>query len=317
MERKLNPVESVEEQAVEHSPSASVMPDFTRPRYGYYHTIDSALASLSRAGVPPERITIKKVGPGWQQDRIVQQEPAPGTPLTGTVAVELTIEGEGLFYHLPTGMRELGPDPEREPGIQAFADLFDDPLEKAAHYVRQGGLYFDIRPEHPAGCAQWIRLFGIIPEDWPPESWYKLAILLPRLHFLAGREVGLRVALKLLLDLDVVALCWRQRRTPLTPQQFSRLGERASRLDVDLIVGDGLNDETTLDMTVGPISLSTYRKHQTSEGTRILQQICRLVLPYHLDYAVHWLVGDTTRAPRLGIDQENAILGVNTHLGRI
>jgi hypothetical protein len=30
---------------------------------------------------------------------------------------------------------------------------------------------------------------------------------------------------------------------------------------------------------------------------------------------VRWVVGDTHRAPRLGIDQENSVLGINTHLG--
>jgi hypothetical protein len=47
-----------------------------------------------------------------------------------------------------------------------------------------------------------------------------------------------------------------------------------------------------------------------------MQQVLHLVLPYHLEYVVRWLVGNTRRAPRLGIDQENAVLGINAHLGR-
>jgi predicted component of type VI protein secretion system len=232
------------------------------------------------------------------------------------VAIKLAVEGEGLFYHLPTGMRQLGPYPEQEPGLPELAALFDDPVEKAAYYVRQGGRYFDVRPENALGCARWIRLFGLAPEDWPGECWYTLAILLPCLHVLAGREAGLRLALKLLLELDVVALHWRQRRTPLLPAELSRLGERASRLDVDLIVGGGLADEAALEITVGPVSLPRYCQHQTAEGQHRLQQVLHLVLPYHLEYAVRWLVGNSQRAPRLGIDQENAVLGINSHLGR-
>jgi hypothetical protein len=247
---------------------------------------------------------------------VVQQEPAAGSPLTDDVAIELIVEGEGLFYHLPTGMRQSGPYPEQEPGIPELATLFDDPVEKAAYYVRQGGRYFDVRPENALGCARWIRLFGMAPEDWPGESWYTLAVLLPRLHVLAGCRGGLQLALKLLLELDIVALHWRQRRTPLLPADLSRLGARASRLDVDLIIGEALADEATLEITLGPVSLPTYRQHQTAEGQRRMRQVLHLVLPYHLHYAVHWLVGNTNRAPRLGIDAENAVLGINTHFGR-
>jgi hypothetical protein len=143
-------------QACAPSAAAPVMPDFVWPRHGFYHTIDSALASLSHAGVAPERITVKTAGHGWQTGRIVQQVPPEGAVLTHDAAVELTIEGEGLFDHLPTGMRALGPEPERQPGIQELASLFDDPVEKVAHYVRQGGLYFDVRPENTIGCSRLV-----------------------------------------------------------------------------------------------------------------------------------------------------------------
>ena len=302
--------------AVTRTPSASVMPDFTWPRYGFYHTLDSTLASLSCCGIAPERITITKAGPGWQRDRVVRQEPATGSPLTDIVAIELAVEGEGLFYHLPTGMRQLGPYPEQEPGIPELAALFDDQVEKAAYYVRHGGRYFDVRPENLPGCARWIRLFGIDPEDWPSESLYTLAVLLAHVHVLAGREAGLQLALRLLLGLEIVTLRWRQRCIPLCLEDLSRLGERASRLDVDFILGKELADEATLEMTLGPVSLPLYRQHQTAEGQRRIRQVLHLVLPYHLEYAVRWLVGNTSRAPRLGIDQENAVLGINSHLGR-
>jgi Type VI secretion, TssG len=297
-------------------PSEAVMPEVSRPQYGFYHTVDSALASLARAGIAPERITIRMAGRGWQKDRVVQQSPSAGSPLTDDVAVELTVEGDGLFSRLPTGMRELGPDPEREPGIHELAALVDDPIDKVASYVRQGGLYFDVQPDNAPGCARWIRLFGIDPGDWPRESWYPLAVLLPRLQDLAGREAGLRLALKVLLDLDVAAIDWRARRTRLSPEALSSFGERASRLGIDLIVGDGMEDEAALDITLGPVSLPVYRQHQTDEGVQRLRQVLHLLLSHHLEYAIRWLVGDTNRAPRLGIGEENALLGINTHFGK-
>jgi Type VI secretion, TssG len=313
-----NGAEAIEPGAPLPDPPASgaVMPDVSWPQYGFYHTVDSALASLARAGIAPERITLRRAGRGWQKDRVVQQSPSAGSPLTDDVAVELTVEGDGLFSRLPTGMRDLGPDPEREPGIHELAVLVDDPIDKAANYVRQGGLYFDVRPENALGCARWIRLFGIDPADWPKESWYPLAVLLPRLQDLAGGEAGLRLALKVLLDLDIATVNRRVRRTRLAPEALSRFGERASRLGIDLIVGDGVADEAALDITLGPVSLPIYRQHQTEEGRQRIHQVLHLLLPYHVVYAIRWLVGDPDRAPRLGIGEENALLGINAHFGR-
>jgi hypothetical protein len=296
--------------------SGVVMPDVSWPRYGFYHTVDSALASLARVGIAPERITLRRAGRGWQKDRIVRQSPSAGSPLTDDVAVELTVEGDGLFSRIPTGMRDLGPDPEREPGIHELAVLVDDPIDKAANYVCQGGLYFDVRPDNALGCARWIRLFGIDPSDWPKESWYRLAVLLPCLQDLAGRETGLQLTLKVLLDLDIATLNRRARRTRLSPEALSRFGERASRLGIDLIVGDGIADEAALDITLGPISLPIYRQHQTEVGKQRIRQVLHFLLPYHVAYAIRWLVGDPARAPRLGIGEDNALLGINTHFGR-
>jgi hypothetical protein len=38
-------------------------------------------------------------------------------------------------------------------------------------------------------------------------------------------------------------------------------------------------------------------------------------MPFHWAYEVEWLVRDNNRALRLGIETENAVLGVNSHLG--
>jgi hypothetical protein len=300
----------------ETSSPGAVMPDVSWPRYGFYHTADSALASLARAGIAPERITLRRAGRGWQKDRVVRQSPPAGSPLTDDVTVELAVEGDGLFSRLPIGMRDLGPDPEREPGVHELAALVDDPIDKVANYVRQGGLYFDVRPDNAPGCARWIRLFGIDPAEWPRESWYPLAVLLPRLQGLGGREAGLRLALKVLLGLNVAAIDRRARRTHLEPEALSRFGERASRLGIDLIVGDGMADEAAFDITLGPVSLPVYRQHQTAEGTQRIRQVLHLLLPAHVAYAIRWLVGDADRAPRLGIGEENALLGINAHFGR-
>jgi hypothetical protein len=290
-----------------------LMPELIRPRHGFHHTVDSALLTLLRMGVGTDRMTIRKAGRGWSRSRVIEQRPAAGAPLGRDAVVELTVEGDGMFLHLPVGMREASRDGEI--GTSELVSIFDDAVEKAAVHMRLGGLFFDVRPENPGGCARWIRLFGIEPEDWPKEKWYKLAILLPRLRYLTGRESGLRLSMRLLLDLEIASISWRPRRTLMDVSDRSLLGSRDSRLGVDLIVGDGIDDEALMEITLRAETLEKFRRHQTDEGQKRINRVMRLVAPYHWVYRFKWLIGDINRAPRLGIEIENAVLGVNSHLG--
>jgi hypothetical protein len=290
-----------------------LMPDMVSPRHGFHHTVDSALLTLLRLGIGTDRITIRKAGRGWRRSRVIEQQPAATTPRTQDMVVDLTVEGDGMFHHLPVGMREASR--EGEIGTCELVSIFDDAVEKAAVHMRLGGLFFDVRPENPGGCARWIRLFGIEPEDWPKEKWYKLAILLPRLRYLTGRELGLRLSMRLLLDLEIATISWRPRRTLMDASDRSLLGAAMSRLGVDLIIGDGIDDEALMEITLRAETLEKFRSHQTDEGQKRINQVMRLVAPYHWVYRFKWMIGDINRAPRLGEEIENAVLGVNSHLG--
>jgi hypothetical protein len=292
-----------------------LMPDLIRPRHGFNHTVDSALLTLLRLGIGTDRITIRKAGRGWARSRVIEQQPAVGILLTQEMVVELTVEGDSMFYHLPVGMHEASNDGEI--GTREMVSIFDDAVEKAAVYMRLGGLFFDVRPSNPEGCARWIKLFGIEPGDWPKERWYRLAILLPCLRYLTGRESGLRLSTRMLLDLEIASITWRPRRTLMDASDRSLLGERASRLGVDMIVGDGIDDEALMEITLRAETLEKFRRHQTDEGQRRIDQVMHLVAPYHWIYRFKWLIGDVNRAPRLGIEMDNAVLGLNSHLGSL
>jgi Type VI secretion, TssG len=292
-----------------------LIPDLIQLRHGFHHTVDSALLTLLHVGIGTDRVTVKKAGRGWARSRVIDQQPPAGTPLTQDMVVELTVEGDSMFYHLPVGMQESSNDGEI--GTREMVSIFDDAIEKAAVYMRLGGLFFDVRPSNPVGCARWIKLFGIEPEDWPKERWYKLAILLPCLRYLTGRESGLRLSMRMLLDLEIASIAWRPRRTLMDESDRSQLGARASRLGVDMIVGDGIDDEALMEITLRAETLEKFRRHQTGEGQKRIDQVMRLVAPYHWVYRFKWLIGDVDRAPRLGIEIDNAVLGLNSHLGSL
>jgi hypothetical protein len=291
-----------------------VMPDFAHSFYGFRHTVDSALEVLAALGVSASRVTVRMAGRGLPDYWVLQQSPPPGSELGPGVFVELTAAGLGFFHHLPVGMWDKGG--EAEPGTQEIVEALDDPLQKAGHWIRQGARLFDIRPEDAAACSRWISLFGLNAEDWPVESWYNLALLLPSLHRLAGREEGIRLALDLLLGLPLFEIRKRPGWSYLDDGDLSLLGARASRLGVDLIAGDRMEDLARLTLVIGPVSLETYDEFREQENRQRLDAVLRLCAACHQNYRVSWLVLDPGRAPRLGVEKENARLGVNSHLGR-
>jgi hypothetical protein len=289
------------------------MPDFEAPQYGYSHTVDSVVFSLFAIGMDPDRVTMRRAGRGWPQRRIVSQEPIPLSSI-GSHDVVLNVAGEGLFERLPTGLRDRGTD--TEPGLDALLEVFDDPSEKASCYVRQGGLYFDLRPDNPTGCARWIRVFGIAPEDWPPDTWYALARFLPFLHRLAGREAGIRLGVKVLLGLEIVCLHRKLQRTALTDDALTQVEETSTRLGVDFVIGQMLEDEAVLKIVLGPVTLAEYRRHQSRDMKSLLELVLNLVLPCHVVRVAEWLVGNPEFRPRLVTEEENTVLGINMHLGK-
>lgn len=293
---------------------APPMPDFSNPSQGFHHTVDSALEILSRLGVPSSRITIEMAGAGWPARWVVNQQPAAGQPLTPDVRISLSVAGFGFFNALPLGMWDEGG--EAEPGTREMLEPVDDPVEKLAHWIRGGARLFDVQPGNHDACMRWISLFGLSAEDWPEESWYNLAILLPHLHRLAGREEGIRLALKLIFGLPLAEVRRRAAFNCFAEEDLSLLGFRSSRLGVDLIVGDGMDDLAQWILVIGPVPLAAYYEFHEEASRRRLEAIFDLCVPCDQKYRVSWLVLDRDRAPRLGMAEENSRLGINTHLGR-
>lgn len=296
------------------SPSYPVMPDFTQATSEFSHTVDSAMEVLDALGIAESRLTLQMAGPGVQALRIVRQLPVPGTTLTPSVAVTLWVSGFGLFYGLPMPMRESGG--EAEIGTREFCRLFDDPLQKSARWFRTGIPLFKIGPDKHAMCRRWIALFGLDPLEWPEELLYPLALLVPTLAKLAGREVGVRLVFLTLLGLPVYKFHYRATYRSLEPEQRSRLGARACRLGRDFIAGDRQADADSVTVQLGPVSLAVYMSFQQQSSRRLMQVVSDLCMSAYQRYSVTWLVEDVRQAPRLGVASQNSRIGLNFHLGK-
>jgi hypothetical protein len=291
------------------------MPDFCRGTHGFHHTLDSSLEILAAMGVSSSRITIRMAGPGWPAYWVVVQSPAPGTPLTEDAAVSLSIAGPSIFHSLPAGMWDTGG--ELEPGTREIVELLDDPLQKAGHWIRQGARLFDVRSDDLPACARWLELFGISPEAWPREKWYPLALLVPSLHRLAGKESGIRLALRTLLGLPLLRIRTSPDYIYLTEAGLSRLGMQASRLGRDSILGVRVEDLECLTLVIGPVSLATYRKFEQDLEKEQIDSVLALCAPCYQKHRIEWTVDYPDRNPRLGIEEENGRLGINSRMGQI
>jgi hypothetical protein len=291
-----------------------LMPDLSHARHGFRHTLDSALEVLAGLGVSPDRITLEMAGRGWPTHTVVAQEPAAGASLGLNQAVALWVAGSGVFFDLPSGMWDLGGEPE--PGTGELITIFDDPLQKMAHWIRQGGLLFDVRKDNPEGIVRWISLFGIRASDWPAEVRYDLALLLPSLQRLAGKESGMRFVFRALLKLPLQEIQRRPGSVPMAHDQVSRLGEQNNRLSLEMVVGDRRPHVASWRFVFGPVPPITYYQYRSPDYVKLLRAALDLVAPCYQPFETAWSVLDANRAPRLGYPLQNGVLGVNTHLGR-
>lgn len=290
-----------------------VMPDLSSSYHGFHHTVDSALEVLSNMGIPAQRITLTMDGPGYPSRWVVAQSPPAGAPLGPGDAIQLRIAGLGYFHHLPVAFWDSGG--EAEIGTREIVSVIDDPFQKAAHWLREGARLFDISERNLDACARWISLFGIDPEIWPQELWFRLSLLLPSLQSLAGKEHGIRFALQLLLGLPLEEIRRRPRVRYLAEEDLSLLGEAHSRLGVDFVLGDHIEDLAELVLVIGPVPLETYYRFQQEDQRYLLHATLYLVATCHQKWTVRWSVADRGRAPRLGVEAMNSRLGLNTWLG--
>jgi hypothetical protein len=291
------------------------MPMFAEATHAHSHSVHSALASLAALGISPQRIVLRRLGrESVASGTVVRQRPAAGTPILPDTTIHLDIAGLGFTHALPVGMWDSGV--EGHAGTREILEPFDDPLEKLKNWFHEGAPLFRISPDDPAACARWLKLFGIDAAEWPRSLWHRLASLIASVPQLSCSHDGCAFLLNTLLGLPVRGFSYHPSLSVLPASTLSSLGGRASRLGVDLLMGDAVEDLATLQVELGPVALETYERFmETDEGATLLRRALELVMPISTQYAVRWAVLDRNRAPRLGMKKHNARLGINTHMG--
>lgn len=293
----------------------AVMPDLVSPRRGVRHTLDSAIPTLLRLGVEMDRIVLQSAGPGWVKGTVITQKPAPGTALAPETRVTLEVAGAGALDTAPFPMRDSA---EGEFRIDKLFALFDNHFLRLLHHIRAAGGLLDLHPDDPEGANRWIvEIFRLSSAPWPKERWYDLARLLPSLHRVAGRPDGAALALQAVYRIPASAVRLVAGIAPVPSGRRTRLGSQNGRLGVDALIGDGVTSFTVAEITLGPVDLATYRRHQRTDLRRERQALYRLVLPAHLRREVRerWIVGDRNEPAVLGDNRREAALGVNSYLG--
>lgn len=291
------------------------MPDLSGTTRGVRHTLDSALPSLLRLGVSLDEVVVESAGAGWPAGTVVRQRPEPGTPLGERARVVLGVAGEGALDGLPYPLRDTDDTPF---GVDPLFALFDSPLHKLVHHLREAGGYWALRADDPRSARRWVEgVFQVDLTAWPERRWHALARLLPTLHRLGGTEEGLRLALELVFGLPVESVGWVREEVPFEAGRL-RLAGTGSRLGVDTVLGGGLVEQAAAEIHLGPMALDLYRAHQSAELRRQRDALYRLVLPSWLGGTARerWTVGDRTAPIPLGDPFAEVALGVNSFLGR-
>jgi hypothetical protein len=291
-----------------------VMPNFSQATAGFAHTVDSAIHVLDALGVAESRVTLRMAGPDRSSLQVVRQSPPAGTMLTPSVDITLWISGFGFFEALPLPMRESGG--EAEIGTRELCQVFDDPMQKTAQWLRAGAPLFKIGPAKYAACRRWLMLFGLESSGWPEEMLYPLALLAPTLARVAGREIGIRLAFLFLHGLPVHALRYHRTCRQLNPREYSLLGARSSRLGRDFLIGDRQLDTDSIVIQLGPVSLDTYLHFQSERSRHRIAMTRDICTSAYQNHSIEWLVEDSSEAPRLGIAAKNSRLGLNFHMGK-
>ena len=291
------------------------MPDFATGTFAHRHTVHSALTSLAAMGLAAHRIQLRRSGrEALPAGTVVRQRPAPGTLIDAATVIELHVAGLGFMHSLPVGMWDSGG--ESAMGTRELLELFDDPMEKLRHWFHEGAPLFRIAPGDPAACARWLALFGVRAEDWPRPLWYRLASLIASMPQLSCSEAGCAFVLDVLLGLPVLSFTRHRSFTVVGRPLTSTLAGRSSRLGVDLVMGDQVEDLAVLSIEIGPVPLSTYEQYTAKEeGVALLAQTLAMVMPASTSFDLKWSVLDQSRSPRLGLADHNARLGINTHMG--
>jgi hypothetical protein len=302
-------------QSIVRSGHIARMPQFAEGTYAHAHSIHSALASLTALGIRTHRIIIRRTGresviPGT----VVRQWPPADAPILPDTLVYLDIAGLGFTHALPVGMWDSGG--ETHAGTREILEPFDDPLEKLKHWFHEGAPLFHIAPDDLAACMRWLQLFGMDADEWPRELWYSLASLIASVPELSCSQDGCKFVLSALLDLPVQNFSYRPSLTALPQASLSYLGTQASRLGIDLLIGDSVEDFAVLEVEVGPVPLETYEYYSENEkGIWLLGRTLEMIMPVSTNYDIRWCVLDRNRAPQLGMREHNARLGINTYMG--
>ena len=291
-----------------------VMPELTSGTHAFRHTVDSALACLAAMRISSGRIHLRRTGrEAVPEGTIVAQFPVAGEALEPDAQIRLDVAGLGFTHALPVGMWDSGG--EAEPGTKEMLEGIDDPLEKLAHWAHEGAALFRISDTDKLACERWMALFGVRSEDWPHELWFRLASLLAQLPALACSEEGMRLVLGVLFQIPIESLRYERSVALIHREKTTLLGNRASRLGIDTVVGDAVEDLAHLRVTLGPVSLKTYEAFAEGVQGKLLRRAFDYLMPAFLDYEIGWTVEDARRCPQLGIAERNSRLGVNTHLG--
>jgi len=270
---------------------------------------------LRALGIDGNRVRIERIGSGWPTNAVVSQEPAAATPLRPNATIVLRVSAPAAIHALPFTMRD---HTETGFGADRLMALLDGPIARLHAYVSEAGGFLELRPDVPETGWRWVRdLFQLEPGELAPDLVHALAKFVPALANVAGTERGVAMGLHVLFALPMSRLTVSSGVAPLVDDRQTRLGVRNGRLGFDAVIGTGVTTRTQAVVTIGPVSLDTLLRADSTVRRRERQLLYRLVMPSGVrDVVERWDVAPPDGGARIGRADDPLRLGLNARLSQ-
>ncbi len=225
--------------------SKMIMPDFCGRRIPFHYI--TAVNLLMKIGIDPHRVEIMAMGEYKNyRGEVREQEPAPGTPLTGAVKITLKVGYPSAVDKLPyqyfyglAGITERSSAWDRQAReLMAPFDASMVRYDSIAHYQT---LKYTFGTADKEQIARFLDLFRFTPppgDKWGFDDMITWVALLPGFHFWAGNPRYVEKLLEFLMGYECT-IVENVRSVHEIPDDLKyHLGNETGRLGHETIMGD-------------------------------------------------------------------------------
>lgn len=296
------------------------MPDFCGRKSPFHYV--TALNTLAKMGIDPNRVDILAVGEYWNyRGEVIEQTPAPGTAIDENTRIRLEVGHTSAVDYMPYqffygfGSKPPGGS-DWEMNARKLMAPFDASVIRANARMRFLSLVFNFGLISAEYLERFLDLYDL-ESDVQDGSTAELLFwvsLLPMFHSLAGNPEFLASVITTIFGYacEVKENIGMEREIP----EHSRyaIGPAGGRLGFDSVIGRSFSEcDTAYEVRIRDVKDGDLRAFLPGgEKMRKLKEIIEFCMPSNYD-CVTSVLGER-KAARIGADRINCYLGVSSYI---